>query len=48
MDPDLKAVEQLVEIIPREVLIAMAEKKEQANMPAGARCEYSCADDVCV
>ncbi len=48
MDPDLKTVEQLVEIITREVLIAMAEKKEQANMPAGARCEYSCAGDVCV
>lgn len=48
MDPDLKTVEQLVEIITREVLIAMAEKKERATMPDGAHCEYSCADGVCV
>lgn len=48
MDPDFKTLEQLVEIITREVLIAMAEKKAQANLPTGAHCEYSCADGVCV
>jgi deoxyribose-phosphate aldolase len=46
MNPDIKVVEQLVEIITREVLTAMMEQK--ANVPEGARCEYECADNVCV
>ncbi len=48
MDPDYKTVEQLVEIITREVLIAMAEKEHRGSLPAGAHCEYSCADGMCV
>ncbi len=31
MDTDLKTVEQLVEIITREVLVAMAEQKQRAG-----------------
>lgn len=46
MNPDVKLVEQLVEIITREVLTAMMEQK--ASVPEGARCEYECADNVCV
>jgi len=46
MNPDVKVVEQLVEIITREVLTAMMERN--VNLPEGARCEYNCADNVCV
>ena len=46
MNPDVKIVEQLVEIITREVLTAMMERN--VNLPEGARCEYNCADNVCV
>ncbi len=46
MNPDVKVVEQLVEIITREVLTAMMEQK--ASTPEGAHCEYQCADNVCV
>lgn len=48
MTTDLKTVEQLVEIITREVLIAMAEQRQRASLPEGAQCEFSCAEGVCV
>jgi deoxyribose-phosphate aldolase len=48
MNPDVKNVEQLVEIITREVLIAMAEQKQRAAAPEGAQCEFNCADGLCV
>jgi deoxyribose-phosphate aldolase len=48
MDPDLKTVEQLVEIITREVLVAMAEQKERAAAPGGQHCQLSCAEGLCV
>mgnify|MGYP001273031378 CR=1 FL=1 len=48
MDADLKTVEQLVEIITREVLVAMAEQREKAAMPAGQHCEMNCAEGLCV
>lgn len=48
MNPDVKIVEQLVEIITREVLVAMAEVQQQAAAPAGAQCKFECADGVCV
>lgn len=47
MSLDPKTIETLIEIIAREVLIAVAEQKELAQK-AGARCQYECADDVCV
>lgn len=48
MKPDTKTVEQLVEIITREVLIAMAEQQQQGTQPEGAYCAYECTDDLCV
>ncbi len=48
MIPDAKVVEQLVAIITREVLIAMAEQHNQAESPAGQICQLECAEGVCV
>ena len=48
MDPDLKTVEQLVEIITREVLVAIAEEKERAAFPEGEKCQFDCAEGLCV
>jgi len=48
MEPDPKTVETLVEIITREVLAAMLEKKEQASAPAGGWCQFNCAEGLCV
>lgn len=48
MDSDLKTVEQLVEIITREVLVAMAEQKQKGAMPEGQHCKMSCAEGLCV
>ena len=48
MNPDLKIVEQLVEIITREVLIAMAEQQQRAAAPEGSQCKFNCADGLCV
>lgn len=45
---DAKTVEQLVEIITREVLIAIAEQQQQAAAPAGTQCKHDCADGLCV
>src|SRR5512133_1181176 len=48
MDPDLQTVEKLVEIITREVLVAIAEQKERAAAPAGQHCAMSCGEGLCV
>ncbi len=48
MNPDVKTVEQLVEIITREVLIAMAEQQQRAAVPEGGQCKFNCADGLCV
>ena len=48
MNPDAKTVEQLVEIITREVLVAMAEQLQRAAAPEGAQCTFNCADGLCV
>jgi deoxyribose-phosphate aldolase len=48
MNPDVKTVEQLVEIITREVLIAMAEQQQRAAVPEGGQCKLNCADGLCV
>ncbi len=48
MTPDIKTVEQLVEIITREVLVAMAEREQRSAIPDGARCQFNCADGMCV
>lgn len=48
MNLDQKIVEQLVEVITREVLIAMAEQQQQAKAPEGGQCKLNCAAGLCV
>jgi deoxyribose-phosphate aldolase len=48
MDPDLKTVEQLIEVITREVLVAMAEQRQRAALPEGEQCQLNCAEGLCV
>lgn len=48
MNSDLKTVEQLVEVITREVLVAMAEQQQKASIPEGEQCQFNCAEGVCV
>ena len=48
MNPDLKTVEQIIEVITREVLIAMAEQQQKDTGTAGENCKFSCADGTCV
>ena len=48
MKPDTKFVEQLVEIITREVLVAMAEEEQRAANNEGYQCKFDCADQLCV
>lgn len=48
MNLDQKTVEQLVEVITREVLIAMAEQQQQATAPEGGQCKLNCAAGLCV
>ncbi len=48
MTTDLKTVEQLVEIITREVLIAMAEQRQRASLPEGVQCRLNCAEGMCL
>jgi len=45
---DLQTVEQLVEIITREVLIAIAEHEQKAALPEGGQCKFNCSDGLCV
>lgn len=46
MSPDIKTVETLVEIITREVLLAMAEQEEKDKNPEGATCVVEVANGV--
>ena len=48
MTVDKKTVEQLVEIITREVLLAMLEQQAKAAVPEGVQCKLNCADGLCV
>src|SRR5512147_953239 len=48
MKPDTKLVEQLVEIITREVLVAMAEEEQRAAYPEAYQCKFDCAGQLCV
>jgi deoxyribose-phosphate aldolase len=45
---DPKTVENLVEIITREVLTALAEQRQREQAPEGAQCKYECSDSMCV
>ena len=46
MTPDKKTVEALVEIITREVLLAMIEQEENKNLPQGATCLMEVAEGL--
>ena len=46
MTPDKNTVEALVEIITREVLLAMIEQEEKENTPEGATCVLEVADGI--
>ncbi len=48
MKPDTQLVEQLVEVITREVLVAMAEQEQRAAHPEAYQCKFDCADQLCV
>jgi deoxyribose-phosphate aldolase len=49
MLPDLKTAEQIVEVIAREVLIAMMEQQERVKSgPDCGQCKFSCAEGMCV
>ncbi len=48
MLPDMQKVEQLVEIITREVLIAMMEQQHMDAPHNGEQCKFTCADGLCV
>jgi deoxyribose-phosphate aldolase len=48
MEADLKTVEQLVEIITREVLVAMAEQRDKTAQAEGQLCKLNCAEGLCV
>jgi len=45
---DEKTVEQLIEIITREVLVAMMEQKQRATVAHSEQCKISCAEGTCV
>jgi len=46
--PNMQKVEQLVEIITREVLIAMMEQQHPNPAHEGDQCKFNCADGLCV
>ncbi len=46
MDPG--TVEKIIEIIAREVLIAVEENRYRKENPGGSQCSYECADGICI
>jgi deoxyribose-phosphate aldolase len=45
---DLKTVEQLVEVITREVLVGMMEHEQRKAACDGEQCKFNCAEGMCV
>jgi deoxyribose-phosphate aldolase len=43
-----KNVEQIVEVVTREVLLALAEQEQRAALKTGQHCERECADGICI
>ncbi len=41
-------VEQIVEVVAREVLIALAEQEQRSALPDGDHCTEECTGDICV
>ena len=50
MSPDAKTIETLVEIITREVLVALQEQEQRQKFPSGSggQCKMDCAAGLCV
>jgi deoxyribose-phosphate aldolase len=48
MSMDVKMVEQLVEAITREVLVALAEQRQQGAAPCDGQYKFGCAEGMCV
>ena len=48
MTLDRQTIERIVEIVTREVLIALAEAEQGHAHPDGDRCTQSCAEGLCV
>lgn len=48
MPIDPKNVEQIVEVVTREVLLALAEQEQRAASQADSQCKRECADGICV
>jgi deoxyribose-phosphate aldolase len=48
MPIDPKKVEQIVEVVTREVLLALAEQEGHTASQTGPHCERECADGICV
>lgn len=48
MPIDTRNVEKIVEVITREVLLALAEKEQLAELSPGEHCTEECADGICV
>ena len=48
MTYDRKTIETIVEVITREVLVALEEQEHARKTPAGAYCKVECAEGLCV
>jgi len=48
METNIQEVKHLVEVVAREVLIALNEKEYQNNQPVGDFCSLECAEGICV
>jgi deoxyribose-phosphate aldolase len=48
MFSDLSKIEQIVQVVTREVLIALSEQQQGASLPEGDYCTEECADGICV
>jgi deoxyribose-phosphate aldolase len=48
MTPDEKTIESIVEVITREVLLAMVEHERRSEAPEGGYCAFECTDGICV
>jgi deoxyribose-phosphate aldolase len=48
MSPNAVDVERIVEVIAREVLIALSEKEQSVSLQDGGYCALECAEGICV
>lgn len=48
MPIDTRDVEKIVEVITREVLLALEEQEKRAELSPGEQCTEECADGICV